>query len=125
MGRKKGNDGMTAMEIMDQTMKRGVRLKEDSKDPFDEEDMLFIERECQEHDLIFQPPHYTQWKAIEPFTFLMLNDVPFAEGCVCKYVLRWRKKNGIEDLKKARRIIDMMIELEENRADYTPKRGTL
>lgn len=76
-------------------------------------------------DNVFHPAHYTQWKAIEPFTFLMLNGVPFAEGCVCKYVLRWRQKNGLEDLRKARRIIDMMIELEENRGDYTPKKAAL
>jgi hypothetical protein len=55
----------------------------------------------------------------------MLNGVQFAEGCVCKYVLRWRHKDGIRDLKKARRIIDMIIELEEHGEDYTPKKGAL
>lgn len=75
-------------------------------------------------DLVYRPEHYTQWK-IEPFTFLMLNGVPFAEGSVCKYVLRWRKKNGIEDLEKARRIIDMMIEMEVHQADYIAKKTCL
>ena len=75
-------------------------------------------------DRVFQPDHYTQWK-IEPFTFLMLNNVPFAEGNVIKYLMRWRKKNGIEDLKKARRIIDMMLEMEENQADYIAKKTCL
>jgi len=76
-------------------------------------------------DMVFHPAHYTQWKAIEPFTFLMLNEVPFAEASVCKYVLRWRKKNGLEDLRKARRVIDMMIELEENRHQYLPEKSSL
>lgn len=75
-------------------------------------------------DPVFRPDHYTQWR-IEPFTFLMLNNVPFPEGNVCKYVLRWRKKNGVQDLRKARRIIDMMIELEENQADYIAKKTCL
>lgn len=75
-------------------------------------------------DPIFRPEHYTQW-AMEPFTFLFLNNVPFPEGNVIKYIMRWRKKNGIEDLKKARRIIDMIIEMETNKEDYTPKKGCL
>lgn len=75
-------------------------------------------------DPVFRPAHYTQWK-LEPFTFLMLNDVPFAEGNIIKYVLRWRKKNGIEDLKKAKRIIDMIIEMTENEEDYIAKKTCL
>lgn len=75
-------------------------------------------------DPVYRPEHYTQWK-LEPFTFLMLNGVPFAEGCAIKYLMRWRKKNGIEDLQKARRIIEMIIELETNGAEYTPKKGAL
>jgi hypothetical protein len=35
-------------------------------------------------------------------------------GAVTKYVLRYRKKNGIEDLKKARHYLDKLIELEES-----------
>lgn len=72
-------------------------------------------------DQVFRPEHYTQYKAMEPFTFLFLNDVPFAEASIVKYVLRWKQKNGIEDLQKARRLIDMMIELEENRDKYIPE----
>jgi hypothetical protein len=76
-------------------------------------------------DPVFRPDHYTQYRGMEPFTFLFLNDVPFAEASVVKYVLRWRTKNGVEDLQKARRIIDMMIELEQNREKYLPERRCL
>lgn len=72
-------------------------------------------------DRVYHPPHYTQYKGMEPFTFLMLNEIPFAEGSVIKYVLRWKQKNGIEDLQKARRVIDMMIELETNKEKYLPE----
>ncbi len=73
------------------------------------------------NDPVFRPAHYTQYEAMEPMTFLFLNNIPFAEGSVVKYILRWRQKNGVEDLKKARRFIDMMIELEENQDKYLPE----
>jgi hypothetical protein len=34
------------------------------------------------------------------------------EGNVIKYVSRWRKKNGIADLEKAKHYIELLIELE-------------
>ena len=76
------------------------------------------------NDKVFNPAYYTQWP-IEPFTFLMLNDVPFAEASVIKYMMRWRKKDGIQDLHKAARIIEMIIELETNKSDYTAKKTSL
>lgn len=75
-------------------------------------------------DHVFRPKHYTQY-AIEPFTFIMLNKISFAEGCIIKYVMRWRQKNGIEDLQKAKRILEMMIEMETNKDLYTPEKGCL
>lgn len=34
-------------------------------------------------------------------------------GNITKYILRYRNKNGIEDLKKIRHYLDKLIELEE------------
>ena len=62
-------------------------------------------------DIIREPSHYTQWK-IEPITFIMENNIPFGEANVIKYVMRWRQKNGIQDLEKAKRYIDMIIKME-------------
>jgi len=62
-------------------------------------------------DIIREPSHYTQWR-IEPITFIMENNIPFCEANVIKYVMRWRQKNGIQDLEKAKRYIDMIIEKE-------------
>ena len=39
--------------------------------------------------------------------------IGFIEGCVIKYVSRWRAKGGVDDLRKARHFIDLLIELEE------------
>lgn len=53
--------------------------------------------------------HY-KTKAIQPVQYCMANNVGFMEGSVIKYVTRWREKNGVEDLKKARHFLDMLIE---------------
>ena len=63
------------------------------------------------NDNVYKPKHYMQYK-IEPITFIMENQLPFAMGNVIKYVMRYKFKNGLEDLKKARRYIDMIIEQE-------------
>jgi hypothetical protein len=55
--------------------------------------------------------HYKDM-AIQPFTYITKNGIGFAEGCVIKYVSRWKSKGGVEDLKKARHFLDMLIEME-------------
>lgn len=50
--------------------------------------------------------------AIQPVEYIHANGIGYFEGCVIKYVTRWRSKNGIEDLKKARHFLDLLIELE-------------
>ena len=54
------------------------------------------------------PEHYSQFE-IEPFDFIHKNGLGFAEGNVIKYVCRWREKNGVEDLEKAMRYIQLLI----------------
>jgi hypothetical protein len=55
--------------------------------------------------------HYTKLK-IQPIEYIHANNIPFPEGNVIKYVTRWRDKNGIKDLEKAKHYIDLLIELE-------------
>ena len=52
-------------------------------------------------DTIKQPKHYIA-NAIEPIDFIIANKLNFCEGNVVKYISRWRLKNGVEDLKKAK-----------------------
>lgn len=59
--------------------------------------------------------HYKNM-AMQPMEFIVMNDIPFLEGSVIKYVVRWKFKNGVEDLKKARHYLDILIELEEKRS---------
>lgn len=56
--------------------------------------------------------HYKDM-VIQPIEFIVKNKIPFLEGNVIKYVVRWSIKNGLEDLKKARHYIDLLIELVE------------
>ena len=56
--------------------------------------------------------HYTGM-AIQPVEYILANGMPFAEGCVVKYVSRWRFKGGVADLKKARHMLDLLIAHEE------------
>lgn len=55
--------------------------------------------------------HYCQYP-IEPITFIQENNVPFCEGNVIKYIMRWRDKGGVDDLRKAKQYIDFLINKE-------------
>lgn len=57
--------------------------------------------------------HYKD-SAIQPIEFIVANDIPYREANVIKYVFRWKSKNGIEDLRKAKHYIEMLIEEEMN-----------
>jgi Protein of unknwon function (DUF3310) len=61
--------------------------------------------------------HYKEM-AIQPVEYIHANGIPFIEGCVIKYVSRWRSKGGIPDLEKARHFLDMLIELENDNRDF-------
>jgi len=58
--------------------------------------------------------HYKDM-AIQPVEFIHKNGIGYMEGNVIKYVSRWREKNGLEDLKKARHYIDLLIEMESGK----------
>lgn len=64
--------------------------------------------------------HYQQM-AIQPADYIMRNGLGFAEGCVIKYVSRWQSKGGVEDLRKARHFLEMLIELEINPVETRPR----
>ena len=67
-------------------------------------------------DIIKQPKHYIT-NVIEPIDFIIANKLNFCEGNVVKYISRWRLKNGVEDLKKAKQYIDFLIEKEVAKKD--------
>lgn len=58
--------------------------------------------------------HYKD-QPIQPVEYIHANAIGYFEGNVIKYVSRWRKKNGLEDLKKAKHYIELLIELEQKK----------
>lgn len=55
--------------------------------------------------------HYKKM-VIQPVEYIHANGIGFIEGSVIKYVSRWRDKGGVQDLKKARHFLDLLMELE-------------
>jgi hypothetical protein len=53
--------------------------------------------------------HYKDMK-IQPLEYALENKLGICEHAVIKYVSRWEKKGGVEDLRKARHYIDILIE---------------
>lgn len=49
---------------------------------------------------------------IQPVQYIHANGIGYFEGCVIKYVSRWRAKGGIADLAKAKHYLELLIELE-------------
>ncbi len=52
--------------------------------------------------------HYA--KPIQHWDYVIAQGLGYFEGQITKYVSRWRDKNGLEDLKKARHLLDKLIE---------------
>lgn len=68
--------------------------------------------------LIDKQEHYTA-NGIQPIELMRQNFTPeafkgFLEGNILKYVLRYRRKNGVVDLRKAMTYLTWLIEEEEN-----------
>jgi len=64
-------------------------------------------------DSIEHPSHYTD--GIEMWDYAYSHSMDFFEGNILKYVTRWRHKNGLEDLYKAKQYLDRLIEHTENK----------
>lgn len=65
-------------------------------------------------DTVHQPHHYARY-CIEPITLINANNIPFNIANVIKYSLRYDAKNGIEDLRKAIRYLEIEIECIQRR----------
>ena len=63
--------------------------------------------------------HYKQL-AIQPVEYIHANQIPFMEGSAIKYLTRWRNKGGIDDLRKAKHFIELLIELETRSTSPAP-----
>lgn len=80
-------------------------------------------------DMVNHPPHYISSygleviNVIEAFTANLKGIEATDTGNVIKYICRWKNKNGVEDLKKARWYIDHLIaHLEGTAEDGDPNK---
>lgn len=80
--------------------------------------VLKLKEETTTSDLLDNQPHYKKQR-IEPIILMRKNFCKeeftgFLQGNVLKYMLRYKDKNGLEDLKKAKTYLTWLIEEEEN-----------
>jgi len=48
---------------------------------------------------------------IQHWDWAVSENLGYLEGCITKYVARWRKKNGLQDLEKAQHYLTKLIEI--------------
>lgn len=58
--------------------------------------------------------HYREMK-IQPMRYSMENGLDACQHTIIKYVSRFRQKGGIQDLEKAKHVIDLLIEFEKEK----------
>lgn len=61
---------------------------------------------------MISPQHYSQYK-IEPVEFITQNRLNYLQGNIIKYIVRYKQKNGIEDLEKAKTYLQYLINYEQ------------
>jgi len=64
------------------------------------------------------PKHYRDTKLMD---LLIERNIPWAEGNVMKYVYRWKEKDGLKDLYKARDYLNAIITHAEYNAANAPQ----
>lgn len=59
--------------------------------------------------------HHYRNLSMQPWDYIIANNLGYMEGNIIKYVTRYKEKGGVEDLKKARHYLDKLIEHYEGR----------
>jgi hypothetical protein len=60
--------------------------------------------------------HYKN-NAVQPWDYIIANDLGYLEGNIVKYITRWRKKGGIDDLRKVLHYTQKLIEVETHKEE--------
>ena len=79
-----------------------------------EDEKRFFENKQKEVDNKIKPSYYHKGD-IDVIKFCIANGLDFLQGSVIKYVTRYKGKNGMEDLLKAREFLNRIIESEESK----------
>jgi hypothetical protein len=78
------------------------KTKSDRNTPFEDNEVAASDRQV-------GGGHYKDC-AIQPIDYILANRIGYMEANVIKYITRHEKKNGLQDLEKARHYIDLIIE---------------
>lgn len=74
----------------------------------------------EDDEMVTHPPHYQSETGlevidvIEAFTFDLTGIEATDTGNIIKYICRWKNKNGLQDLKKAKWYLEHLIKHVEN-----------
>ncbi len=76
------------------------------------------QKELSDYDVITHPSHYNI-DGIEPAEFMESLGIAedYYAGNIIKYISRYKHKNGIEDVQKAKQYTKMLLELLESMPD--------
>ena len=74
---------------------------------------FYSPKSCPSHDKgedIVKPQRYNKVGKLECWDVILDQQMSFLEGSVLKYLWRYKEKNGIKDLEKAKVYLDKIIE---------------
>lgn len=115
----RGDDGNSKLLAIDQWDDGLPKIGSEYGLPCDHRgNALNIKKEVQAEQSVWDTQvggnHYTKMK-IQPFQYSMANGLDPMQHTIVKYVSRFRDKNGIQDLEKAKQTIDLLIAYEKER----------
>lgn len=99
----------------------GVKYLEEAKKPDRDQQAGAVKPVWQQpsragsYNVISSPAHYARF-AIQPIDFIEANGLDFLQASVLKYLVRFPFKNGVEDLHKARDMLNRLIAREEKKS---------
>ena len=100
----------TIREANEAEIARRKRLEMDERGQLSQD---AIEERLEGNRLV-HPDHYKGY-AFDVIDIANEYGLDFLEGNVLKYLLRWRRKNGLEDLKKAQTYLNLLIEKQDGK----------
>lgn len=64
--------------------------------------------------------HYRKHGALQHWDIVLRFDLDYFQGQITKYVMRWKDKNGVQDLQKAAHFLEKYIESNTAVSDAAP-----
>ena len=111
-------EDVTEEEMLEIGLFTQEQIDQANKDNMSAPEQFELDEEC-EDKMVSHPPHYQSASglevidAIDAFVEGLEGKEAVYTGNVLKYVCRWKKKNGIQDLNKAKWYLERLIKTVE------------